>query len=318
MWIFVGTSGAAAVSTSTIGGTPVAVPASGIAASLNSATQKVLTLQGAQQAAVAQSSDVTPTTTSVIASAASLPSSLTATAAALSSTPKTVMASPGGTVATAMSPPPGSAVSSPQAGTQAAVQPRVLFSTPTQVQLPGGQTAMVVRTSTGQHVILQRAAATGTTGAAPTTVDGAAGTLAAAGIPQSPPTPGTPGNTSASPSINNPASTLLPTSPGGSTKYAVTPQVVEQVVRQAMLQNQDPEIQAKLMAMQRQMAAKSGTTVAPTGVSPSTSSTAAALQSRLTASQLHSIQQRKILAAAQQADVTNKLKVKPGGVAGYV
>ena len=69
-----------------------------------------------------------------------------------------------------------------------------------------------------------------------------------------------------------------------------------------MLQNQDPEIQAKLMAMQRQMAGKSGTVVPSSGVPPSTTSTAAVLQSRLTASQLHNIQQRKILAAAQHSD----------------
>ncbi|KAK3091634.1 hypothetical protein FSP39_021392 [Pinctada imbricata] len=37
------------------------------------------------------------------------------------------------------------------------------------------------------------------------------------------------------------------------TKYAVTPQVVQQVVRQALMQNQTPEIQAKLLAMQRMM-----------------------------------------------------------------
>ena len=55
-----------------------------------------------------------------------------------------------------------------------------------------------------------------------------------------------------------------------------------------------------------------GTPVPSGGVSASTSATAAALQSRLTASQLHNIQQRKILAAAQQGDAASKLKVKPG------
>ncbi|XP_025083493.1 nucleosome-remodeling factor subunit BPTF-like isoform X4 [Pomacea canaliculata] len=49
--------------------------------------------------------------------------------------------------------------------------------------------------------------------------------------------------TSASPSTS--------TSPTG--KYAITPQVVQQVVRQALMQNQTPEIQAKLLAMQRQI-----------------------------------------------------------------
>ncbi|CAC5424118.1 BPTF [Mytilus coruscus] len=52
---------------------------------------------------------------------------------------------------------------------------------------------------------------------------------------------------------NRPA---LPVSAAGNTKYAVTPQVVQQVVRQALMQNQTPEIQAKLLAMQRSMVAK--------------------------------------------------------------
>ncbi|XP_059156808.1 nucleosome-remodeling factor subunit BPTF-like isoform X2 [Physella acuta] len=45
------------------------------------------------------------------------------------------------------------------------------------------------------------------------------------------------------------------TSPGAGSapKYAITPQVVEQVVRQALLQNQTPEIQQKLLAMQKQI-----------------------------------------------------------------
>ncbi|OWF46473.1 nucleosome-remodeling factor subunit NURF301-like isoform X2 [Mizuhopecten yessoensis] len=42
-------------------------------------------------------------------------------------------------------------------------------------------------------------------------------------------------------------------SAAAATKYAVTPQVVQQVVRQALMQNQTPEIQAKLLAMQRLM-----------------------------------------------------------------
>ncbi|VDI43251.1 nucleosome-remodeling factor subunit BPTF [Mytilus galloprovincialis] len=48
----------------------------------------------------------------------------------------------------------------------------------------------------------------------------------------------------------------LPVSAAGNTKYAVTPQVVQQVVRQALMQNQTPEIQAKLLAMQRSMVTK--------------------------------------------------------------
>ncbi|XP_069124363.1 nucleosome-remodeling factor subunit BPTF-like isoform X2 [Argopecten irradians] len=42
-------------------------------------------------------------------------------------------------------------------------------------------------------------------------------------------------------------------SAAAATKYAVTPQVVQQVVRQALMQNQTPEIQAKLLAMQKLM-----------------------------------------------------------------
>ncbi len=62
-----------------------------------------------------------------------------------------------------------------------------------------------------------------------------------------------------------------------------------------MMQNQDPEIQAKLMAMQKKMASKTGTPL------PSVSTTASALQSRLNTSQLQQLQQRK-LAAQQSAD----------------
>lgn len=83
-----------------------------------------------------------------------------------------------------------------------------------------------------------------------------------------------------------------------------------------MLQNQDPEIQAKLMAMQRQIAEKSG---APASTAPSTGSTAAALQSRLTASQLHNLQQRKILASASTTPNTDstasKVKVRAAATA---
>ena len=253
----------------------MAVPASGIASSLNPRTQKVLTLQGGAQPAGLQSADVTTTTTTTtipVASTGMTPpaSSLNAT---LTSPPRpTATLASGGTVTTALSPSGGTVVSSPPAGstqTAGGVQPRVLFSTPQLHQLTGGGTAMVVRTSTGQHVILQRAAAApgtpattpGTTAATPAAATaGSTGTAPAAALPSSPPPSGgtTPGITTASPTINAPVSAALPTSPGGSTKYAVTPQVVEQVVRQAMLQNQDPEIQAKLMAMQRQMAGKSG------------------------------------------------------------
>ena len=255
----------------------MAVPASGIASSLNPVTQKVLTLQGGAQPAGLQSADVTTATTTTTIPVVSIgmtpaASSLNAT---LTSPPRpTATVASGGTVTTALSPSGGTVVSSPPAGRNqtagaGGVQPRVLFSTPQLQQLTGGGTAMVVRTSTGQHVILQRAAATpgtpaatpGTTAATPAAATaGSTGTAPAAALPSSPPPSGgtTPGITTASPTINAPVSAALPTSPGGSTKYAVTPQVVEQVVRQAMLQNQDPEIQAKLMAMQRQMAGKSG------------------------------------------------------------
>ena len=251
----------------------MAVPASGVAASLNQATQKVLTLQGAQPAVI-QSSDVTTTTATTtipLASTGITPAVPTPNAA--QTTPPRPTLTTGGTVTTALSPSGGTVVSSPPpSGTTQTVgtggaQPRVLFNTNQLQQLAGGGTAMVVRTSTGQHVILQRAAVPGTpaatpgtTAATPAATGGSTGTAPTAALPSSPPPSGgtAPGITTASPTINAPVSAALPTSPGGSTKYAVTPQVVEQVVRQAMLQNQDPEIQAKLMAMQRQMAGKSG------------------------------------------------------------
>ncbi|XP_056018158.1 nucleosome-remodeling factor subunit BPTF-like isoform X3 [Ostrea edulis] len=53
--------------------------------------------------------------------------------------------------------------------------------------------------------------------------------------------------------VSTPRTTVAPSAPALSTKYAVTPQVVQQVVRQALMQNQTPEIQAKLLAMQRMM-----------------------------------------------------------------
>ncbi|XP_033751700.1 nucleosome-remodeling factor subunit BPTF-like [Pecten maximus] len=49
------------------------------------------------------------------------------------------------------------------------------------------------------------------------------------------------------------AAPVTTVSAAAATKYAVTPQVVQQVVRQALMQNQTPEIQAKLLAMQRLM-----------------------------------------------------------------
>ncbi|XP_067672997.1 nucleosome-remodeling factor subunit BPTF-like [Haliotis asinina] len=50
------------------------------------------------------------------------------------------------------------------------------------------------------------------------------------------------------------AATPTPTAAASAAqKYAITPQVVQQVVRQALMQNQTPEIQAKLLAMQRQI-----------------------------------------------------------------
>ncbi|XP_052262825.1 nucleosome-remodeling factor subunit BPTF-like isoform X2 [Dreissena polymorpha] len=52
---------------------------------------------------------------------------------------------------------------------------------------------------------------------------------------------------------------------GSQQKYAVTPQVVQEVVRQALMQNQTPEIQAKLLAMQKHMVQtkSSDTTIVP-------------------------------------------------------
>ncbi|XP_061191322.1 nucleosome-remodeling factor subunit BPTF-like isoform X2 [Saccostrea echinata] len=57
--------------------------------------------------------------------------------------------------------------------------------------------------------------------------------------------------------------TVAPSTPTSSTKYAVTPQVVQQVVRQALMQNQTPEIQAKLLAMQRMMQNPSASPIPP-------------------------------------------------------
>lgn len=65
--------------------------------------------------------------------------------------------------------------------------------------------------------------------------------------------------------VSTPRTTVAPTTPAASsTKYAVTPQVVQQVVRQALMQNQTPEIQAKLLAMQRMMQNPSATLTPPT------------------------------------------------------
>ncbi|KAL4240135.1 hypothetical protein ACF0H5_000929 [Mactra antiquata] len=68
-------------------------------------------------------------------------------------------------------------------------------------------------------------------------------------VPQSPvksPTPGSPPGFTATP-------VKSPLSLAAQQKYAVTPQVVQEVVRQALMQNQTPEIQAKLLAMQKHM-----------------------------------------------------------------
>ncbi|XP_005095843.3 nucleosome-remodeling factor subunit NURF301 [Aplysia californica] len=60
-----------------------------------------------------------------------------------------------------------------------------------------------------------------------------------------------PGSTVAS--LASPTAGASPSAGAGAPKYAITPQVVEQVVRQALLQNQTPEIQQKLLAMQKQI-----------------------------------------------------------------
>ncbi|CAG5131375.1 unnamed protein product, partial [Candidula unifasciata] len=57
----------------------------------------------------------------------------------------------------------------------------------------------------------------------------------------------------ASISVTSPSPGTSPSSKASTPKYAITPQVVEQVVRQALLQNQTPEIQQKLLAMQKQI-----------------------------------------------------------------
>ncbi|XP_022313989.2 nucleosome-remodeling factor subunit BPTF-like isoform X2 [Crassostrea virginica] len=64
--------------------------------------------------------------------------------------------------------------------------------------------------------------------------------------------------------VSTPRTTVAPSTPtsAAATKYAVTPQVVQQVVRQALMQNQTPEIQAKLLAMQRMMQSPSAS-IAP-------------------------------------------------------
>ncbi|XP_013060531.2 nucleosome-remodeling factor subunit NURF301-like isoform X2 [Biomphalaria glabrata] len=54
-------------------------------------------------------------------------------------------------------------------------------------------------------------------------------------------------------SVTSPTPGTSPGAGGGVPKYEITPQVVEQVLRQALLQNQAPEIQQKLLAMQKQI-----------------------------------------------------------------
>ncbi|KAK3598854.1 hypothetical protein CHS0354_008596 [Potamilus streckersoni] len=65
-----------------------------------------------------------------------------------------------------------------------------------------------------------------------------------------------------------PPTAVVTSPPAGSKtptqKYAVTPQVVQEVVRQALLQNQTPEIQAKLLAMQKHMTQQQQVTPKPT------------------------------------------------------
>ncbi|XP_050394423.2 nucleosome-remodeling factor subunit BPTF [Patella vulgata] len=66
--------------------------------------------------------------------------------------------------------------------------------------------------------------------------------------------PGTPTTLLQQPRVPQTPSTSTPgTSALNPQKYAITPQVLQQVVRQALMQNQTPEIQSKLLAMQRQI-----------------------------------------------------------------
>ncbi|XP_053392915.1 nucleosome-remodeling factor subunit BPTF-like [Mercenaria mercenaria] len=65
--------------------------------------------------------------------------------------------------------------------------------------------------------------------------------------PDKSPTPGSP------PPVVPPSPVKSPIALSAQQKYAVTPQVVQEVVRQALMQNQTPEIQAKLLAMQKHM-----------------------------------------------------------------
>ncbi|XP_071108199.1 nucleosome-remodeling factor subunit BPTF-like [Haliotis cracherodii] len=94
-------------------------------------------------------------------------------------------------------------------------------------------------------------------------------------------------------------------------KYAITPQVVQQVVRQALMQNQTPEIQAKLLAMQRQIQQQQqgGTTAVKVTTQPAVGVSTLQSQDR----QLQSQFQQQLVTKQQQiqqAQATESARAK--------
>ncbi|KAL3875950.1 hypothetical protein ACJMK2_033849 [Sinanodonta woodiana] len=102
-----------------------------------------------------------------------------------------------------------------------------------------------------------------------------------------------------------PPTAVVTSPPAGSKtptqKYAVTPQVVQEVVRQALLQNQTPEIQAKLLAMQKHMTLQQHVIPKPTITLP----TPVAVQRTIT------IQQKQPVVAATPVVDSARGKTKP-------
>lgn len=117
---------------------------------------------------------------------------------------------------------PGAVAGSPQKTTVLPLAIKTVQSLPTQLTLPGSATQPAIRFIT-------------TSATTPTIITT---------------TTSTPVTT---PPSATAAGSTTTTSPSATGKYAITPQVVQQVVRQALMQNQTPEIQAKLLAMQRQI-----------------------------------------------------------------
>ncbi|CAL1541774.1 unnamed protein product, partial [Lymnaea stagnalis] len=126
----------------------------------------------------------------------------------------------------------------------------ILSPSSTGIVLPAGGTGktltavrslapqLTVQTSTGQHQILT---------STPKQVTTTATSLLSQGLSL------TTSPDAGSNSVTSPTPGTSPGAGGSAPKYAITPQVVEQVVRQALLQNQTPEIQQKLLAMQKQI-----------------------------------------------------------------